>query len=110
MVKTLFPQKLKILESPTEPVFFPLIDDPKASAASSIKTILFSWDIFFLSRTKNSEKDSDEDSDEDSEYSAEYSNSDSDEESVTNYDDELSSIAKTYDSNYSIKSTDLLSG
>ena len=45
VVKTLFPQKLKMLESPTEPVFFPLIDDPKASAASSIKifVLYFFW-------------------------------------------------------------------
>jgi len=41
VVKTLFPQKLKIAESDCEPTLDPFTVEPKHSAASSIKIRLF---------------------------------------------------------------------
>ena len=55
VVKTLFPQKLNIEESAIDPTFFPLIDEPNPSAASSINIKLF---FFAVSRISNILQDS----------------------------------------------------
>ena len=48
-VRTLFPAKLKIPNSPNVPTFCLLTLEPIDSAASSIKLILFSYEIFLIS-------------------------------------------------------------